>query len=154
MHGRRAFRFSAEERAALSRYLRRGGFLFADAICASEPFNTAFRAEMKAILPEATLERLPAGHPLFTTEFRGYDLATVTLRDPESRDTGDPLTARRTSIAPLLEVIRIDGRIAVVLSPYDISCALENHASLDCKGYITADAAKVAVNVLLFALQQ
>lgn len=154
MHGRRAFRFSADERTALARYVRRGGFLFADAICASEPFNTAFRSEMKAIFPEAVLERLPANHPLFTTEFRGHELATVTLRDPQARDNGDPLTARRASIAPLLEVLRIDGRIAVVLSPYDLSCALENHASLDCKGYIPSDAAKIAVNVLLFALQQ
>lgn len=154
MHGRRAFRFSADERAALARYLRRGGFLFADAICASEPFNASLRTELKAVLPEAQLERLPANHPLFTTEFRGYELAAVTLRDPDARDTGDPLTARKTSIAPVLEVIRIDGRIAVVLSPYDISCALENHASLDCKGYIPPDAAKIAVNVLLFALQQ
>lgn len=153
MHGRRAFQFSAGERTALAQYLRRGGFLFADAICASEPFNAAFRAEMKAILPEATMERLPASHPLFTSEFRGHDLTTVTLRDPEARDTGDPLTARRVAIPPLLEVLKIEGRIAVVLSPYDISCALENHASLDCKGYIPADAAKLAVNVLLYALQ-
>lgn len=154
MHGRRAFRFSTDERNALAQYVRRGGFVFADAICASEPFNAAFRAEMKAVLPEASWERLPAGHPIFTTEFRGYELASVTLRDPEARDTGDPLTARRSTIAPLLEVLKIDGRIAIVLSPYDISCALENHASLDCKGYIPADAAKIAVNVLLFALQQ
>jgi hypothetical protein len=99
------------------------------------------------------MERLPASHPLFTSEFRGHDLTTVTLRDPEARDTGDPLTARRVAIPPLLEVLKIEGRIAVVLSPYDISCALENHASLDCKGYIPADAAKLAVNVLLYALQ-
>ena len=61
---------------------------------------------------------------------------------------------RQVRTAPLLEALEIDGRWAVIFSPYDISCALENHASLECKGYVTADAAKIAVNVLLFALQQ
>jgi hypothetical protein len=42
----------------------------------------------------------------------------------------------------------------VILSPYDISCALEKGASLDCKGYIPPDAAKIGANVLLYALQQ
>jgi hypothetical protein len=53
-----------------------------------------------------------------------------------------------------LEAVEIDGRLAVVFSPYDISCALENHASLDCKGYITEDAAALGTNIILFALQQ
>ena len=55
---------------------------------------------------------------------------------------------------PLLEGLDVDGRIAVVLSPYDISCALERGASLDCKGYTPADAARLGANVLLYALQQ
>jgi hypothetical protein len=41
-----------------------------------------------------------------------------------------------------------------VLSPYDISCALEKGASLECNGYLPADAARLGANVLLFALQQ
>ena len=50
--------------------------------------------------------------------------------------------------------LEINGRLAVVFSPYDLSCALENHESLECKGYIKADAARLGVNVILFALQQ
>ena len=49
---------------------------------------------------------------------------------------------------------KIDGRIAVILSPYDISCALEKGASLECKGYAPPDAARLGANVLLYALQQ
>jgi hypothetical protein len=55
---------------------------------------------------------------------------------------------------PFLEGLEIDGRIAVVLSPYDISCALERGVSLECKGYIPADAARLAANVILFGLGQ
>lgn len=154
MHGRRAFRFSAAERQALAEYLRRGGFLFADSICANPQFTESFRAELRAMFPDAKLVRVPANHPLLSGEFRGHDVATVTLRDPQARGADDPLTARQVRTAPLLEALEIDGRWAVIFSPYDISCALENHASLECKGYVTADAAKIAVNVLLFALQQ
>ncbi|MFO0901441.1 MAG: DUF4159 domain-containing protein [Pirellulales bacterium] len=154
MHGRRAFRLSNAERTALAEYLRRGGFLFADSICANPQFADSFRAELRAMFPEAKLTRIPASHPMFTNEFRGFDLAQVSLRDPQARGDGDPLVARLVKSQPFLEALEIEGRWAVIFSPYDISCALENHASLDCKGYVPADAGKIAVNVLLFALQQ
>jgi hypothetical protein len=154
IHGRRDFRFSPMERKSLATYLKRGGCLFGDAICASSQFAAAFRREIKAALPEAKFERLPAGHPIFTNEFRGYDLSTVTLRDPQVHTGDDPLKAKLTKAKPLLEAVEIDGRLAVVFSPYDISCAMENHASMECKGYIKADAARIGVNVVLYALQQ
>ena len=55
---------------------------------------------------------------------------------------------------PLLEGVEIEGRLAVVFSPYDLSCALENQASLECKGYVREDAARIGANILLYALQQ
>jgi len=154
MHGRRAFRFSAAERKALKDYLDRGGFLFADAICANKDFADSLRAEMKAIYPESQFIRIPPSHPLFSDEFHGFSLATVTLRDPQIRSEDDPLTAKLVKTTPLLEGLTINGRIAVVLSPYDLSCALEKGASLECKGYVPADAARIGANVILFALQQ
>jgi hypothetical protein len=154
VHGRRDFAWSAKERKALGTYLRRGGVLFGDAICASPQFAAALRREVAAALPEAEFRRLPAEHLLFSTELRGYDLATVTLRDPQLSAGADPLKARLTKVKPLLEVVELDGRVAVAFSPYDLSCALENQASLDCKGYVQADAARIGVNIVLFALQQ
>ena len=53
-----------------------------------------------------------------------------------------------------LTCLLVDDRIAVIFSPYDISCALENHSSMDCTGYIREDAARLGINVILFALQQ
>lgn len=154
MHGRREFRFSEEDRSALKVYLERGGFLFADSICASPQFTESFRREMKAIFPDAELEVLPRDHDLFTSEYRGFKLSTVRLRDPLARDRDEPLRARIVETAPRLEALRVDGRIAVIFSPYDISCAMENHASLECKSYVKEDAARLVVNVLLYALQQ
>src|SRR5947199_4245502 len=154
MHGRRQFRFTAAEREVLKKYLGNGGFLFADAICASKEFAAALREEMKAIYPDAQFTRIPPSHPLFTDEFHGFTLSSVELRDPQIRAENDPLTAKLVRTTPLLEGLEIDGRIAVILSPYDLSCALEKGASLDCKGYVTTDAARLGANVLLYALQQ
>jgi hypothetical protein len=154
MHGRRSFRLREVERKQLREFIERGGFLLADAICANEEFVASFRREMSAIFRDAKLQPLPASHPLFTQEFRGYDITKVSLRDPTARAEGDPLKAKIFRTAPTLEAIEIDGRLAVVFSPYDLSCALENSPSLECKGYDRRDAAKIGVNVLLYALQQ
>jgi hypothetical protein len=154
MHGRRAFRFSPAERKALKDHLDNGGFVFADAICASKEFANSLREELKTIYPELQFSRIPPTHSIFTDEFHGFSLPTVMLRDPQVRSDDDPLTAKLVKTTPLLEGLEIDGRLAVVLSPYDISCALEKGASLECKGYTPADAARLAANVLLYALQQ
>lgn len=153
MHGRRAFQWSPAERKALATYLERGGFLFADSICASSQFTEAFRREIGATFPNAKLVRLPPDHPLLTTEYRGFDLKSVMMRDPQNRgDNG--LEAKLTKTEPVLEALEIDGRIAVIFSPLDLSCALENQSSLECKGYVKGDAAKIGINILLHALQQ
>ena len=154
IHGRRDFRLSSSQRKSLATYLRRGGFLFGDAICASSQFANAIRRELAAVFPDASLERIPSDDPLLSHEFRGYDLRTVSLRSPHTGGDDDPLTAKLTKTEPYLEGLKIDGRYVVIFSPYDISCAMENHASLECKGYIKEDAAKIGLNLLLYALQQ
>jgi hypothetical protein len=153
-HGRRGFHWNAAERKALADYIAHGGFLFADSICASPEFATAFRAEMEAIFPGQKLERIPVNHPLFSNEFSGFDLSRVTLNDPLLSAAGERLDARRTQTAPVLEGLQVNGRYAVVFSPYDLSCALESSSTLECKGYIKEDAARIATNIILYAMQQ
>src|SRR5205823_693752 len=111
-------------------------------------------AEMKAIYPAAQFARIPPTHAMFTDEFHGFSLQGVELRDLQIRGDADPLTTRLVKTTPLLEGLEVEGRIAVIVSPYDISCALEKGASLECKGYTPADAARLGANVLLYALQQ
>lgn len=154
MHGRRSFRFSARERKALTTYLERGGFIFADSICASDAFSDSFRRELLAIVPGAVFETLPVDHELLSDTFSGGSIRQVTLRDPQSRTGDEPVEASLRQTFPQLEVLRIDDRIAVVFSPFDISCGLENQSSPECKGYIQEDAARIAINVILYALGQ
>jgi len=153
-HGRRAFRWNAAERKALADYIANGGFLFADAICASPEFAASFRAEMEALFPGQKLERIPVNHPLFTNEYSGFDLSQVTLNDPLLSQEGERLDARHLQTTPVLEGIQANGHYVVIFSPYDISCALESSTSLECKGYLKADAARIATNIILYAMGQ
>ncbi|NOZ41489.1 MAG: DUF4159 domain-containing protein [Planctomycetes bacterium] len=153
MHGRHDFKFTPSERAALKEYLTNGGTLFADSICASKEFSTAFRRELKATFPEGSLRRIPVTDPLFSSAPGGYDIQKVSRRDPAQQQAGQPLRAPRVrEVEPELEGIEIDGRWAVIFSPYDISCALEQHESLECRGYTQKDAARIGLNVLMYTL--
>jgi hypothetical protein len=154
MDGRNAFRLTDEERSRLRTYFQRGGLLLADAICSSPAFAESFRREIVEILPKAPLQRIPASDPLWTTKYGGFDLATVTRRDPQPGSGSEPLRAVLRKVPPELEGVKLDGHYVVVFSPYDISCALEKHDSLECRGYTREDAARIGLNVLLYATQQ
>jgi hypothetical protein len=153
MHGRASFSFTDEERTALRTYLERGGFLFADSICANSAFAESFRKELALIAPNNPLQPLPATHPLLTEEFTGFDIRQVSLIDPLKRGTGG-VVAQQQDTTPELEFVLWEDRVAVVFSPLDLSCALESQQSLQCKGYTRDDAAKIGINIILFALLQ
>lgn len=154
LHGSRRFQFSASERAGLRQFIEQGGFVFADAICGNSQFADSFRAEFDAIFPESPLKPIPLDHPIFTQRFRGFDIAQVTLRDPQTRAEDGPLVAKTRRISPQLEGIEIDGDYAVIFSPADLSCALENHPSLECRGYTREDALRIGTNIIAYAMQQ
>ena len=44
-------------------------------------------------------------------------------------------------------------RYGVIFSQFDLSCALEKHDSLECRGYTREDAARIGLNVLLYSLR-
>ena len=153
MHGRQGFNLAEPGRQGLRQFLDRGGMLLADSICASTGFSAGFRIEMAALLPDRKLEEIPADDPIFSAaEYGGYDIREVTLREPAGGD--GPLASRRRRIPPKLEGIRIGDRWAVIFSPYDLSCALEKQNSLECTGYDREDAEKIALNLLLYSLNQ
>jgi hypothetical protein len=152
MHGRHDFRFTPEERKSLREFLEHGGLLFADSICSSAEFATAFRREMEKVLPDRKLAGIPGDSPLFTDAAGGFNIQQVNRREPAVAQDGQPIRSRVQKVAPELEGVTIDGRLAVIFSPYDISCALEQHEALQCRGYTRDDAARIALNVLLYSL--
>ena len=45
-------------------------------------------------------------------------------------------------------------RCAVIFSKFDISCALEKHEAVECRGYTREDAARIGLNVLMYSINQ
>ncbi|HEX5444109.1 MAG TPA: DUF4159 domain-containing protein, partial [Pirellulales bacterium] len=154
MHGRHSFRLTPAERKQLRTYLSRGGMLFADAICSSREFNESFAREMAELFPEHKLERIPPTNALFSPAFGGDDLSVVERREPQRGAADGPLKSVVRAGEPYLEGLKLDDRYAVIFSPFDISCALENHESLECEGYTRKDAARIGLNVLLYSFHQ
>lgn len=152
-HGRRSFELNDQQVRSLRTYLENGGMLFADSICGDESFQESFRREMRRVLPESPLQTVPADHPLMTADYGGFDLSAVTLRTPQKGASGAISVEKRRQLA-VLEAAVVNDRVAVVFSPYDLSCALESQSSIQCPGYATDDAARIGINLVLFALRQ
>lgn len=152
MHGRYEFTLTDQQRAALRDFLLNGGTLIAASICGSEEFSASFRREIQLVLPAAPLTPMPSDHEAFTSRFRGYNLASLTMRRPVESEQGIALTQR--SGPPQIQRITIDHRDCVFFSPWDISCALENQGGIGCAGYDTVSAAKIGINLILYAMMQ
>jgi hypothetical protein len=154
MHGRNAFRFTEGERQALRKYVERGGLLFADAICGNEAFAASFRQEMRLMFPKNPLEDIPSRDPIWTHKYGGADLVTVMRRDPQPGRPGAPPRSVLRAVPPELRGVRFNDRYGVVFSEFDLSCALEKHDTMECRGYAREDAARIGLNVLRYAMQQ
>ena len=152
VHGRTDFQLQADERRALSDFIRGGGFVLATSICGSEAFSNAFRRELGLAIPDGRLQTMRSDHPALTEAFGGFDVRNVAVRSPEM--TGRTLAVNRRMQPPNLEFATVAGVDAVFFSPLDISCALESQNAVQCPGYDTDDAAKIVANLLLYALHQ
>ena len=166
LHGRNAFRLGEPQRKQLRTYVERGGVVFGDAVCGSEEFAKSFRREMRAAFSADAWGEIPATHPMFTSAMGGFDVRTVGRRDPRRGVSGGglrgvsggggggPLKSDVRQGAPELEGIKLGERYGVIFSRYDLSCALEKHESLECHGYTREDAARLGLNIVLYALHQ
>jgi hypothetical protein len=153
MHGRNAFRLLDSERKTLREFVERGGLLFADAICGSEAFADSFRREMGLIFPQNHLVNIPGADPIWTDKFGGANLKTVRRRDPQPGPAGEPMRAVVRDVAPELKGIRFGDRYGVIFSEFDLSCALEKHDSIECRGYVREDAARIGLNIIMYAIK-
>jgi len=147
--GRHEFSFSEEERAALKAYVADGGMVLVDAYAGSDAFTRSARAEIEAMFGK--LERLAAESLLASGRFKGgADL---------SRGIRFKLPARRwlrqntlPTHGQKLEVVHVDGRPAVLLSPFDLTGALAGIDGYRAVGYKPGSARKVVGNILAYVM--
>ena len=149
MHGRSEFKFDPEQRLALKAHLESGGLIFANSICSNEAFTNSFREEVKLITGQP-LKPIGKDHEIWGVSYNGVPIKQVTVRQRDPNAEG----GFRPEIGPpKLEGVQYDGRLGIVFSPYDLSCALENISVSQCTGYTRADAERIGVNVILYALR-
>jgi hypothetical protein len=157
MHGSKKFAFQEEELKHLRFDLKTGGTLLADACCGSKDFDTSFRAFMKQLFPNNTLEPIPVEKErLFSAELNGEKIDDSNIRCRIKRPEGkqDRGEAGYRNMAPALEGIKIGNRWVVIYSRYDIGCALEKRPSTDCLGYDHKSALKLGRAAVLYALKR
>ena len=151
IHGRNSFSFTEAEAAGLRKHFETGGFVMGDSICASADFTASVRKEFAKALPESTWRTLDPKHPiLLRNAFGSFDLGSVALVDP-SNPSSDIKQAKREGPAEILAV-EWKGRIVMLFSPNDLSCAMETKHSMQCRGYVRENAFQIGFNMILFGL--
>jgi hypothetical protein len=153
IHGRNRFAFSEEERRGLRKHFENGGFVIGDAICASKDFSDSVHREFLAALPDAEWRTLDPRHPFMQQDSTiRRDLSDVVLVDPSTGSNDLKQSSRRGPAE--IQSLEWKGRIVMLFSPNDMSCAMESKHSMQCRGYIREHAFLIGVKMLLFAISQ
>jgi len=144
MAGKYAFEpFTHAERETLRRFLTYGGFLFAEDTMGAKGFgfDRSFRMEMKQILPNEEIKRLPLDHSVYRSFYLMEGIGG------------------RQKVNPFLEGITIDNWTPVIYSQNDLSGAWARDPlgrwANDCVpgGELQRSAAfKAGINVIVYSL--
>ena len=144
--GHDTFDLSEAERRALQGYLGRGGFLWAHACCGRRAFDQAFRRRVTDLFPGATLRRLPADHPIYSGRV-GVRIRSVRYGEAVRAETPD-------LDEPVLYGLERSGHLVLVYSPYGLADGLDGLTTYGARTVSPADARRLAVNILLYALAE
>ena len=139
---REGFTLSDAQVQALRRYLTSGGFLLASPSSGMSEFDVAFRREIARVLPNHPLERLPAGHPAYSI-----------LNKVDSVSYDDYVASLSETPPPLpLEGIDMGGTTAVIYCPYGIGGGWRGFDNPFGRDLASADASRLGVNIVLYAM--
>ena len=106
-------------------------------------FDAAVRREIKKVLPNVTLESIPAGHNLHNGIFD-----TSTVQYTPSLAKSKPKFGNQ----PHLLGAMMDGELRVIYSPYDLEAGwLEVHYP-QMRGYESISAQRLGMNMILYMM--
>jgi hypothetical protein len=142
--GHRLVEFTSRERDVFERFVRGGGFLFADD-CNHDVdglFARSFEAQVAAVFGPAALRRIRGDHPVYRAFFTFDDGPPTTSL--ELNGWGDDL------VHDYLRAVEIDGRIAILYSNKDYGC--EWDYDFRNKRFLAEDNTKFGVNIIIHAM--
>lgn len=125
-NGHHAPVFTDAEKQLLRKYVDNGGFLLAEACCSQQGFDFGFRALMGELFPNAKLERIGPGHPIWTASGKFQS-------DPNKFE---------------LWGINQGCKTVVVYSPRDLSCRWESNKLDDGR---VREALELGANIVAYA---
>ncbi|GAB4519466.1 MAG: hypothetical protein Tsb0013_23310 [Phycisphaerales bacterium] len=136
MTGEGAFELSPMESEHLRAYLFAGGFVLASAGCSNAAWDASFREAITTAVPEHSLETITLDHELFSTIF--------TIASLDSKKAQEDIA---------LEVLTINGRVALVYSPEGLNDTTNAGGDCCCCGSTEIGNARyVNANILAYAL--
>ena len=146
LSGREALTLDDAARGRLKAYLSGGGFLLAEATLGDQAFDASFRELLTAL--KCTLKAVDAADPLLSGTMPrgsvGYAIGDVDYT----------FALRPTRVGkpqPVLYRLELDGKLAGLYTPFDITFAQTGCQAFDARGYAPADARALATNIVLFA---
>ncbi len=139
-------KFSKAELTNIRKYIESGGTLLIDPAIGRGDFQAAAGKMLEEMFGKNALRPLKPASPVITGNFAsglGANARKVRLTQRAGAD------AKPTS--PKLLAVILNKRIAVVLSAYGLTCSVEGNPCVENIGYVTGDARKIAMNVILYA---
>jgi hypothetical protein len=142
MTGHEDFAFEDTEVRVLRSYLANGGVLLADACCGREAFDTAFRRELKRVLPKSELKPLPLKHPVYSS------LVTIN----KVRYTDWVREKQPDLDTPALEGVTNGGVLCVIYSKYGLGSQWDGLHRPYARAYSPQDAVRLGANIITYAM--
>ncbi|HUW55325.1 MAG TPA: DUF4159 domain-containing protein, partial [Planctomycetota bacterium] len=101
-----------------------------------------FRREMRRVLPGGSLERMDDDHPLFSA-----------LEKIKTVEYTDLIKQKNPGFnAAALEGVSLNGILSVIYSKYDLGCGWEEIEHPYSRGLASADALKMGMNTIVYAM--
>jgi hypothetical protein len=136
------FKFTEQARAALRAFLRSAGTIFINNGLGLQSFDAVARRELRQLLPEAHLVKIPPTHPIYSALHQiracGYTPA-LQKEQPELK-------------TPVLEGIEIDGDLRVIYSPYDLEAAWLGADYPLARAYDPPSGTQLGMNIAMYAM--
>jgi hypothetical protein len=137
--GGRSLNFSDNDRAVLRKYILAGGMLWFDSVVGSPFFYKSALTELKKLLPEAQIRRLPDDHPVFHMV---DDAVNVNIRT-------------KKDVQPVLDGVYVGSRVAAVVSPYGLGVGWGNatpHLIEKADYYDRRSAVTLGLNMVAYSM--
>jgi hypothetical protein len=139
----------AKQMDNLKKYLDAGGTIFINAAKGDEAFGKRATQLLDDTFGAANLAILPASHALLTGDFLagiGSNVTAVEFTSALAKDQG-------ADHMPVVFGVHRNDRLAVIFTAMGVTCPAEGAPPFGCRGLATADARRLACNVLLYAMK-